>query len=549
MNSLSAGEKFEVLAEQADETADYTDESAPPTPPRNADVQIESPRRLSQSSLWEIQRRYFEEEGVSAWSSGAVPHYITSNPYIAGAYARMIQAYLRDVQVELLDDEPVYIIELAAGSGRFGYHCVRALNDLLRGDDLPQQRNFVYVMTDLAEANVGFWDRHEKLQAYVDAGLLDFARFDVETDREILLRKSGTLLTFDRAAANPVIVIANYCFDSLRQDVFAVQDGKIHEGLVSLWAEDDRLRPEEARSDALRFIELKYDYKQLKSDDYYGDPDLDGILGAYAGRLGDTVVGFPESTLRFLQELRRFSGDRLLLLTGDKGFANEEDLLDRREPEIVLHGSFSMMVNYHAIGEYLRRHGGDLWNPPQLCASLNVCAGVLGNAVFAESRRVFQEEFVRRNPDDYYYMRKNFTPVPILPQDAANPEMVPEPRPDLAGMLGYLRYGGWDAEAFLSVFAPLREAVKAADARERREVWYVLRNVWEQYYAIGEERDLAFHIGIILHEMEFYPEAVRFFERSRQRHGADPHTVYDIAVCYYHLRDFERSLKYQFKRP
>ncbi len=509
-----------------------------------ADVQIETPRRFSQSSLWTIQRRFFEEEGISAWSSGTVPHYITSNPYIAGAYARMIQAYLRDVASTLQDDEPVYIIELAAGCGRFSYYCVRALIELLRGNDLQRPRNFVYVMTDLAEANVEFWDEHEKLRPLVEQGLLDFARFDVESDRELNLRKSGTNLSFDRPVVNPVVVIANYCFDSLRQDVFAVKDGAVHEGLVSLWAENDSIRPEEAKAEALQLIELKYDYKKLTDEDYYGDPELDAILASYAGRLGDTIVGFPESTLRFLRELRRWSGERLLLLTGDKGFANEEDLLDRREPEIVVHGSFSMMVNYHAIGEYLRRHGGDLWNPPQQCASLNVCAGLLGGGEFPESRRVFEEEFVRRNPDDYYYMRKNFAPVPILPQDATNPEMVPEPRPDLLAILAYLRYGGWDADGFLSVFEALREAVKVADARQRREVWFVLRNVWEHYYAIGEERDLAFHIGIILHEMEFFPEAVQFFERSRQRHGADPNTVYDIAVCYYHLRDLDSALRY-----
>ena len=44
---------------------------------------IDSGKPLSRSLLWTMQRRYFEDQGVEAWSTNIVPSYITSNPFIA----------------------------------------------------------------------------------------------------------------------------------------------------------------------------------------------------------------------------------------------------------------------------------------------------------------------------------------------------------------------------------------------------------------------------------------------------------------------------------
>lgn len=51
---------------------------------------------LSQSLLWKLQRNFYNRWGVDAWRMGIVPHYITSNPFVAGAYARLALGFLRD---------------------------------------------------------------------------------------------------------------------------------------------------------------------------------------------------------------------------------------------------------------------------------------------------------------------------------------------------------------------------------------------------------------------------------------------------------------------
>jgi hypothetical protein len=45
-----------------------------------------------ESPLWTLQRQYFAERVQQAWSSGEVPHYVTSNPVVAAAYAEVLVA-------------------------------------------------------------------------------------------------------------------------------------------------------------------------------------------------------------------------------------------------------------------------------------------------------------------------------------------------------------------------------------------------------------------------------------------------------------------------
>ncbi len=89
---------------------------------------------FSQSVLWDWQERYFAEKGVEAWRQGEVPHYVTSNPTMASSYAEMVFAFWRDHQClkrqDINPDEPLYICELGAGSGRFAFREFDVLRNL-----------------------------------------------------------------------------------------------------------------------------------------------------------------------------------------------------------------------------------------------------------------------------------------------------------------------------------------------------------------------------------------------------------------------------------
>lgn len=510
---------------------------------------LETGRRFSECLLWEMQRRFFQQRGIDAWRAGVVPQYITSHPFLAEAYARLALDWLREVR-RLSDynpDLPVRIFELAAGSGRFAFYFLQVFSKALTIEQKCQPDFFIrpgsirYIMTDLVPANVDFWRAHERLAPFVDSGLLEFACLDL--DWNALERPvQWPCPSSDGLDANPVAVIANYCFDSLRNDVFLVRGGRLFEGRVDV--SSSAPEADEGPVDAAAFsrLELHYNYYPIEDvANYYQEPELNRLLARYEATLSDTVFVFPVGALAVLQKFNELARGRLLLLSADKGFAREEDLLHNSEPDLVLHGCFSLMVNYHAIRQFFRDQDGALFQSAAPDASLKLVTGLCGFAETPVAPRVEAaagEYLERLNPEDLYLIRKSLSELDgHIPPDFVSSV-------GLAGVFARLRFGGWDSEILFSVYNDLRGAIPQASPGQKRELLRVAQKIWENYYSLGETRDLAFHLGVLLHEIEFYKESLWFFEQSYESHPPDTNTTYNLAVCNYELRNFPEAQRY-----
>ena len=62
--------------------------------------------------------------------------------------------------------EPLYIVELGAGSGKFSFYMLQALNEMQDICDFPLSK-VVYVMTDFTESNFKFWKDHPGLAPFI----------------------------------------------------------------------------------------------------------------------------------------------------------------------------------------------------------------------------------------------------------------------------------------------------------------------------------------------------------------------------------------------
>ena len=51
--------------------------------------------------------------------------------------------------------------------------------------------SFCYVLTDVAERTLAFWQRHPRFQAYFENGMLELALFDVNHSNQLQLQISG----------------------------------------------------------------------------------------------------------------------------------------------------------------------------------------------------------------------------------------------------------------------------------------------------------------------------------------------------------------------
>lgn len=486
------------------------------TPAPNATVLIEDGRPLSESLIWPLQRTFYEREGLQAWKPKAVPFYITSNAFTARAYARTVTGFLRDLLAAGQIDRgaPVYLVELAAGSGQFACLFLRRLAELRSTIPALAGLDLRYVMTDFAESNIGTWESHERLAPFRDQGLLDFAVFDLERDDELHLRRAGVTLGAG-ALVNPVVALANYTFDSTTQDAFQVKDGVLYERMacvLSTRKERDRTDPE-----LLQRIQVRYTL-QPAADGRYEDPLLARVLERYRTGYQEASFLLPIGAFHCVRSFQALSGGRLLLLTGDKAVTREDEFRNQQDPRFFVHagGCFSFLLNLHALGRYFEEGGGTSLQVDRRDQRLKVAAllSAFPGVSWDETRIAFRQAQEDFGPADYHALvfglrdQQETLPLPVI--------------------LAQIRLGNWDYELVFSWREQLVKLAAQAPAWLQDDLADALEHVWEEYYPI--QRDLAFELARIFVVLKRPQQAIRFCHESLRLHG--PHFLTFLSIGY-----------------
>jgi tetratricopeptide (TPR) repeat protein len=495
-------------------------------PPEDHGHLLEGPRRMSESMLWRMQQNYYRHSGVEAWRSGAVPHYITSNPFVARTYCDVVLSYIRDLREsgELPQDQPLYIVELGAGSGRFSYHFLHSFLPRLRQSSLRDVK-VKMVLTDCVPENLEFWRGHPKLQPFFEAEVLDVALYDAERDTTLNLQCSGVSLT-EGSSARPMVVFANYFFDSLPQDCFWSSGGALYESLVNIYT--DREEADLDDPTLLKRLHLHYTREPVERAVYYADAEYDQTLYNCTKRLNGSAFGFPCGAMRCMESLRRISGGRLFLLTSDKGWHREEDLLGANvEPPIAVHtGCFSVDLNYLALGLYASLKSGQMLGTAHRHNSINLVAFLFGNAADYPDTRLAFSHAAAFGPDEFFTIKRIFEEKDKIPS--------------IEAMLALFRLSNYDVRVLLGTMGSslaVFEQLASAPDHQKRDVAAACAIAWQGYFPIGEPVDVAYNIGTILAKMGLWAEALVYYRYSEQSDPDKAHVAYSIALCLYHLRD------------
>ncbi|WP_270564923.1 tetratricopeptide repeat protein [Clostridium beijerinckii] len=494
---------------------------------------VEAEKPLSQSMLWKLQTEFFANQGPEAWIKGIVPQYITTNPYIANQYAKTVFGYLRDyVAREDVDKNTViYIMELAAGVGRFTYTFLKRFLHMIENSSLKDIK-FKYIVTDFAERNIEYWQNHSFLSPYFEAGILDCATFDISKDDEIKLRHSGEVLSKGKMK-NPLILFANYTFDSLPQDTFYVNNGEIYEGVITITSPDEKGDPND--KSILAGLDYYYTDKKIDGNSYYEDKNLNDVLMHYKNSLEDTAFYMPIIGLRCISRLRKLFNDDVILISADKGYKNEESMDKNYHPFLSKHGCISMTVNFHAIELYFKELGGKAIHSIYEHENINVSLFMVSNSDndFIETSMAYNEIIESVGPDDFYIMKKAIMP---LSSSLTTKEL-----------LTFLRFTVWDSRTLLELYNILIERIENEENFPKDELADAINKVWEYYFPIGEEGDLGYYFGSILGYLGYDNDALKLLKTSLEFYGECPETNYEIALCYYNLQQLDKALEYTEK--
>lgn len=485
--------------------------------------------RFSEAPIWNVQRKYYEELGTKAWNNDQVPQYITSNPMIASAYAEMIFGFLQDRVNRGNGSEPVFIVELGAGAGRFAYH---VLNELCRlrdfaGITLP---SFRYIMTDLAMSNVVAWKEHPAFQKFIAEGLLDFARFDAVQDSALNLAVSGTTIR-EGDLKQPLIIVANYFFDSIPQDLIYIGDGKVYETDVYVEHSEhqDSLKPAEW----LDQITLRYEHRRAPEYEQETYP-YRNVVSVYQEQLEDSHILFPAAGIACLERLNQLSPSGFLLITADKGDHLLESWKFAEPPLLTLHGSFSLTANYHAMKYVYEQKGAAALFPPHHYKDINVgCILYLNQPMDHPNLRLAYRRCIERFGPDEFFSLKRWVDRNL---DTMG----------LQQILSFWRLGDYDAEFFIQSTKRISDLLPESNDEEKQDLLRGIQLMWSSFYVMEQRYDLALDAGLLLFEMDMYEHSKHYLEISvHQEQDEVVSTVYYcLAICCFELDLVEDALRY-----
>lgn len=447
-----------------------------------------------------------------------VPSYPTNNPYIAEMYAELITSFLVDARATLDPNQPIYIVEMGAGVGCFGYYFLKSLASKRRYykaiADLPVR----YVMSDFAEKNIAFWEEHPMLQPFQEEGILDYAVFRPEEEQELELRESGTRLRIGQLS-NPLIAISNYFFDSIRQELFRIEGDELKHALITL---DQSGLADELDSPNLERISIEEDYVPVDWN-YYRDPRLNAVLQSYRERFDEATILFPIAAFRCIENLLTLSANNLVLITTDKAFVSEDHIRGPLKHHCSVHGSaFSYCVNFDAITTYFDRLGATSYTGSDethyLLTMMN--ALVPEASTFENCAFYFYEKVAKQNlPNNLYQLQD------ILENSQA------EPLAKLRAAIAAIRLSDFDPIWFYNCADRICDAAKKTEDAQRAALVEVLEKVGANLYKPDRERNVLYWLGRIYFELEMVDECEVIFRGSIHFLGPDDDAYYYLGAC------------------
>jgi tetratricopeptide (TPR) repeat protein len=490
---------------------------------------IEQGKQLSESRLWEYQRQYFNTAGIDAWSN-QVPFYVTSNPFIANVYANLFIEFAQDWIGKYPESihHTFYLLELGTGSGRFSFYVLKKIRELCQNLNLSHLK-FCYVMSDFTQANLQYWQAHPALQSFIAEGRLDFAIYDMERDTSIQLIQQDVLLS-PETLKNPLTVFANYIFDTVIQDAFQCEQGQLSELLISLNATPENINAEGEVVDFSK-LEIQYETQPMELP-CYADPAMDAVLNEYKSTLQKSNFLFPVGGLMAIKNLFTLASNKLFLISSDKGYSSLQSLENLSFPYPSFHGSFSMMVNFHAIARYFKLSGGDyhLQLPRDGLRTVAFSMGFEFDSM-PRTHTAIKQYIEELSPADYFTLHKR-----VRDHFAEY---------DLISLASHLVFSQWDPHIYLKINSQLCKLVGSSN--DATTISFLASNVYklmDNFYAMPGFGNVPFEIGTFFYSMKDYQQALKYYFLSEPFGTEQFQFYYNIGLCQYYLGQINIALGY-----
>ncbi|KAK8813303.1 hypothetical protein WA158_002895 [Blastocystis sp. Blastoise] len=489
------------------------------------------------SLFWQLQRMFYEDNNVKAFATSEVPSFVTSNAFVANAYADLILKYLLDwyENPECNKTQPVYILEAGAGHGKLGYLILKRLMELKEFWPTQVKHPFIYILSDFTPATVKWWNNIGYFDEYKKEGIIDFAVFDCENDNSIHLELSG--ITYSRGEIkNPLYIIANYLFDSLKQDVFLFENNNVYRGMLTLSSNQNETIP--VKSDVIPRLQYTWSYQPVPNSEYiYTNEDLNSIIRYYKKNVKSAIVPIPTGSVLFLKNMSDITDNKLIILCGDSGNTSISEFT-KKDIYISVNGAFSLSVNFHAIDLCMKNRGGEIFTSPYI-DGFRTCIYTYGvnSSLLKRFKWSIQRHLSTFTPDAFFSLQKSIKD---------------ESTPSGRTILSLLRLSGYEGDIFIKYKQILIDKGLIGSVCSNEDLLRDIQKILDSYYPLQKTKDVCFEVGRMYMGLKEYDKAIRSFKLSN-KYCNEHHIsfyIYILSMCYEHLHlyldakdAFEKSLE------
>ena len=225
----------------------------------------------------------------------------------------------------------------------------------------------------------------------------------------------------------------------------------------------------------------------------------------------------------------------VLLIATDKALSHRPPGLSAEASDLAMHGaSFSLLVNFHALGAYVLARGGSVVHQP-MPQTINTSVFYLGGSLdrLPETKSAISTFLLDFSPGHL---------LTLLGQ-SGTPEAFGSP--DF--LLAILDLARWDPSYLNGCIEQLVELAKTADPVLHQALLDGLHWCAEQLYALPGNDTTFANAAIAFQELKDYATALSLHRRALEAFGGEPrdryaNTLYNMGLCHYHLGEKEEAL-------
>lgn len=496
--------------------------------PENDPYLIQSYTRLSESKLWPIQQNYFLHRGIDVFKK-EVPFYISSNTYIAQHYAYLLFQFITEWRAQHPErlDLTFFILELGAGTGKFSFYFLKAFQRLIEQHASPV--TWRYIISDVVPGNIDFCMQNQDFKSFIDVGILDFACVDVNRPDDINLKLQNKSLASIHQET-PLILIGNYVFDCMQQDLFVKQDGRLKEVQIevkSRYPDFNQDKPEH-----LNELRFKHEYQDISIQNYYKNPIHNQLLIEYQKQVPEgTMIPVPVTALCLLEYLER-KFKKVFFICGDKGITQQAGLMvSSPQAQYTYDGCYSFFVNFHAMGRYCVENRGS-YLPTEYNNSFKINLFSLGLTLdaFKSTTSLYRNFMETSGADEFCALmgeceRSSF-------------------RFDARTITSFLKMSYWDPDVYCAIHDRLMESLSTFNLSFFQDLLKDIERVEQNIYSLRRDPDPFNLLGIFYQTCGMNDRAIAMYHKALSLHGDKPAPHHNLGMIYERVGHQDKAISH-----